>query len=317
MIDPADIERARSVHIELVIESRGVKLRGRTERTGPCPRCGGTDRFSINTRKQVFHCRRCQRGGDVITLVQHIDGVDFPKAVETLLGSPVRLADTPHRADGPKGSGSSEADEYERQQHRKAAWFWQNRKPITGTPAELYLRKARRYQGTIPLTLAYLPPLIPQHHHALIAAFAIAQETAPGRLLAPVDVGAVHLTFLKADGSGKADTKPNKIILGRPCGLPIMVAPPGDALTLVIAEGIEDGLTAHEATGAAAWAAGAAGFMPALADKVPGNIESVTIMQDADATGRRNAELLAIPLIKRGIEVRLSTPAEDVPCRWT
>jgi hypothetical protein len=32
-------------------------------------------------------------------------------------------------------------------------------------------------------------------------------------------------------------------------------------------EGIEDGLSAHVATGVGAWAAGAAGFMPALADR--------------------------------------------------
>ena len=29
----------------------------KTEFAGPCPHCGGTDRFSINTKDQVFNCR--------------------------------------------------------------------------------------------------------------------------------------------------------------------------------------------------------------------------------------------------------------------
>ena len=51
---------------------------------GPCPKCGGTDRFAINTSKQIWNCRGCQRGGDVISLVQHLDGCAFDAAVATL-----------------------------------------------------------------------------------------------------------------------------------------------------------------------------------------------------------------------------------------
>jgi hypothetical protein len=39
-------ERARAVRIEAEIERRGIKLRGGSERVGPCPKCGGEDRFS-------------------------------------------------------------------------------------------------------------------------------------------------------------------------------------------------------------------------------------------------------------------------------
>jgi DNA primase len=68
--------------IEDEIARRGIKLSGRGhEHCGPCPVCGGTDRFSINTKKQVFYCRVCNVGGDVIALVQHIDGCDFKTAI--------------------------------------------------------------------------------------------------------------------------------------------------------------------------------------------------------------------------------------------
>jgi phage/plasmid primase-like uncharacterized protein len=70
-----DIKRARAVPIEDEIARRGIKLTGnRAERVGPCPKCGGTDRFSINTQKQVFNCRQYQIGGDTIELVQFVDG---------------------------------------------------------------------------------------------------------------------------------------------------------------------------------------------------------------------------------------------------
>jgi CHC2 zinc finger len=83
------VQRARDVPIEHVIEHRGIMLKGNgTERCGPCPRCGGDDRFSINAKKQVFHCRQCDVGGDVIKLVEHVDGVAWITACTTLTGEP-------------------------------------------------------------------------------------------------------------------------------------------------------------------------------------------------------------------------------------
>jgi hypothetical protein len=81
------IERARETRIESIIEERGIALRGRVERIGPCPVCGGTDRFAVNTRKQLFNCRGCDVGGDAISLVQFLHGGDFPSAVERLSGA--------------------------------------------------------------------------------------------------------------------------------------------------------------------------------------------------------------------------------------
>ena len=83
------IERARKVPIERVIAQRGIKLKGTgAEREGPCPKCGGDDRFAINVRKQVFHCRQCGIGGDVIKMVEFFDGVDFMGACTSLTGEP-------------------------------------------------------------------------------------------------------------------------------------------------------------------------------------------------------------------------------------
>jgi putative DNA primase/helicase len=82
------VTAARSIAVEDEIARRGIKLRGKIDRCGPCPKCGGEDRFSVNTSKQVFNCRGCNEGGDIIALVEFLDGVDFNRACELLTGEP-------------------------------------------------------------------------------------------------------------------------------------------------------------------------------------------------------------------------------------
>jgi DNA primase len=110
------IERARNVPIEHVVEERGIRLRGRIERVGACPHCGGDDRFGLNVKKQLWHCRGCQRGGDVIALVQHLDGVDFLGAVETLAGNWAGRGPARDQANG-KGNDAIEETVAEFQYH--------------------------------------------------------------------------------------------------------------------------------------------------------------------------------------------------------
>jgi putative DNA primase/helicase len=138
---------------------------------------------------------------------------------------------------------------------------------------------------------------------AMIAAFALVDEPEPGILGEPRDVGAVHLTLLTPDGTGKANVDKPKVIVGSPLGRPIMVAPPNDLLGLAITEGIEDALTAHEAVGLGAWAAGSAGMMSKLAGAVPSYIEAVTIFAHADKAGQDGAKNIAAALRERKIEV--------------
>jgi hypothetical protein len=82
--------RARAISIEREIERRGIKLRkkGLFEQVGPCPKCGGDDRFSISTSKNLWNCRGCDKGGDLIDLVQFLDGCDFNSACKILAGEP-------------------------------------------------------------------------------------------------------------------------------------------------------------------------------------------------------------------------------------
>jgi hypothetical protein len=91
MIAAAKIEHARAARIEDEIARRGITLKHvGAELIGPCSVCGGRDRFGVNIRKQVFNCRGCGAKGDVIALVQLLDGGGFASAITTLTGDSAR-----------------------------------------------------------------------------------------------------------------------------------------------------------------------------------------------------------------------------------
>jgi phage/plasmid primase-like uncharacterized protein len=132
------VDQARLVPIEAEIERRGIVLKGKTaDRCGPCPVCGGTDRFSINTRKQVFRCRGCRVGGDVIAMTQHIDASSFAEAIELLTGDEMRrtVVQAPARADQTKRT--------DKDRIASALQWWEDAGPITGTIGIAYLERER------------------------------------------------------------------------------------------------------------------------------------------------------------------------------
>jgi hypothetical protein len=266
----------------------------------PCPLCGPERRSAINRQRKVlriwcddpsfatFKCKRCE-----------IEGYAVDRSTER--ADPAVIAKA--RAKAQERQCIEAADSL-----KKARWLWSQRKPIIGSIAEKYLRECRRYQGRIPGTLGFLPAR-GEYHPAMIAAFGMAKEIEPGEIVIyDAAVRGVHLTKLKPDGSGKAGSGADKLTIGISNTSPIMLAPPNDLLGLAIAEGVEDALSVHQATGLGAWAAGTAGRLPAMADCVPDYIEAVTIMVDADPMGEKNAAELATRLDNRGIEVRMVRP---------
>jgi hypothetical protein len=178
--------------------------------------------------------------------------------------------------------------ETEKNLHR-ARHLWSCRQPAAGTIVETYLKT--RGCSFLPETVGYLEAgAYPDG--CMIAAFGEADE-----------IRGIHLTFLKPDGSGKADIDRPKIMMGPACSFPIIVAQPNDLLGLAITEGIEDAISAHEATGLGTWAAGSASRMAALATRVPGYVETVTILAHDDKAGEVGAYALADALTKLGVEV--------------
>ncbi len=265
----------------------------------PCPLCGpfksphGRRRkvmrvWRIEPGFATYHCSRCGKSGYVRD--RHAPTPD-----------PARLAQA--RAE------AAERDRIHRASRlAKAHWLWSRRQPAAGTLAETYLRDARGYHGPLPATLGFLPSS-GKYPPAMIAAFGVAHETETGVIAIADDaVRGVHITRLLHDGSGRERGDRAKIMIGHSIGSPIVLAAPNDLLGLAIAEGVEKTLTAHEATGLGAWAAGCASRLPALADAIAPYIENVTIVADDDPDGRRHAATLAERLRARGIEARIIVP---------
>ena len=146
----------------------------------------------------------------------------------------------------------------------------------------------------------------------MIAAFGFPREPEPGRLeIAESDVAAVQLTRLKPDGSGKADIEPVKMCIGTAPGIPIVLAPPNDALAIAITEGIEDALSAHQLLGIGAWSSSGAKKLEALAASVPAYIDDVHIFADHDADGLRGAKALLKALRDHGCDIHLHLAQQE------
>ena len=241
-LDADTVALARSVPVEAEIARRGIRLRGKSERVGPCPLCGGTDRFSINTRKQVFNCRGFG-GGDVIAMVQHLDGCSFAEAVRTLAGivpdrpapmvDPVKMAEVRARA---------ERDEIDRltdeaQRFMRAMEIWSEATSIETAPAEVYLRSHRRLElpdGVSGKVFRFHPacPFGGTHHPALVALV---------RSIITDEPQAIIRTALNPDGTTvKIDSKTVRKALGPIGGGAVKFTDMGEVTTcLGVGEGIE------------------------------------------------------------------------------
>jgi hypothetical protein len=97
------VAKARTVKIEDEIARRGINNLRRVghELVGPCPKCGGDDRFAINIKENVWNCRQCKTdtdSGDVIGFVQWLAGIDFIAVCTTLAGEPPPKANGKDRA---------------------------------------------------------------------------------------------------------------------------------------------------------------------------------------------------------------------------
>lgn len=87
-IPDARLDEARRTDCLALAGRLGVRLKtiATGEHAGPCPHCGGRDRFSVNTDKNVWNCRGCGEGGDAIALWRHCTGDSLADTVKALTG---------------------------------------------------------------------------------------------------------------------------------------------------------------------------------------------------------------------------------------
>ena len=302
------IAEARAVRIEDEIAGRGIKLNGRgPERFGPCPKCGGTDRFAINTSKQIWNCRGCQRGGDVISLVQHLDGCTFDAAVAILnrqepTGCGIGKKARPDLPDvGLKAPGRSSWN-------REALAIWAAACEPEGTPAWTYLFRRGIALEALPRRINQalrFHPNCPWHDARRMCLVALWTDAISG------EARAIHRRAITPDGTKLGHWR----ALGATTGCVIRLWPDDEVSQgLVLGEGVETVLAAatritHRGTLLQpAWAAGDARHMatfPALS-----GIEALTLLVDADENGigQRSAAECAHRWTAAGRQVIRLTP---------
>ena len=148
MFSDDELDQARAVPIA-ERHGAGLKRSGR-ELIGPCPHCGGVDRFSINTKKNLWHCRGCGVGGDAIAFETHFYDYSFVDAVKALIGqdagTPNRRQPTPEEIAARAAREAERRREEAAEQARNASSVTRiiaRLQPVIGTPGETYLRDVR------------------------------------------------------------------------------------------------------------------------------------------------------------------------------
>lgn len=288
------IQEARDADILEVAISHGAQLkRSGHEYCGPCPACGGRDRFSINVAKRIFNCRGAV-GGDVIRMVEHIEGIPFLAACQEINGCPppdgrnVSVSDEErkriraHREQANRERRTRQ-EMAEKDNRVRAGDLWREGTTLSATAAEFYLH----HRG-IPTPRDGWPdcfrfhPRLPYPQGAKYPALLCRADNAKG---VPV---AIWRIYLAPDGSGKADVPNAKLGLGGVTGAAVRIG--GVAPHVGVAEGVESALGAWHLVGQAfpVWAAlstsGVAGFEP------PATVSRVVVFPDGDKPMKRMGE---------------------------
>lgn len=121
MLDVQEIKNKIAI-IDYAASFTSLAKESTKEWSGPCPRCGGDDRF--HCKDEWFFCRQCHPElGDIIEFVQWKDGVGFMEAVSTLSGVDVdTLIRVEKVADGQQKQIEPQSDEW----RKRANWTMSN-----------------------------------------------------------------------------------------------------------------------------------------------------------------------------------------------
>ena len=190
----------------------------------------------------------------------------------------------------------------------RAMALWHRAQDATGSPADTYLA-ARGVLGGWHIApaadrtaLRYLSRCPHPGGGELPAMLALIRNVQTG------EPQAIHRTYLRADGSGKAEVEPAKATLGPVAGGAIMLHPPCGDESLIVAEGIETALAAALLMRAPAWAAVSAGNLERLALPTLPALPDLIVAADHDQPGQRSAQAAATRWREEGRRVRVAMP---------
>lgn len=254
---------------------------------GPCPLCGGQDRFRFDDKngEGTYYCSNCGPG-DGFSMLTKYTGRSFADIAAEV----DRIASSLNPQERQQRSTVSATERLKK--------IGSQLKRLTGDdPASRYLA-SRGLAGADTSCLRYHPGLpyfvegkMTGRHPAMIAA--LRQPNG--------EVESFHATYLRADGSGKADVEAPKKLLGKRsetisgCAIQLSTSM---APTIGIAEGIENAMSVSLMDGINCWSAYSANAL-AYFDP-PQWVERVVIYPDSDKNfiGQHSATTLGMRLAK-------------------
>ena len=296
-LDVRDLAQGRWRSILTIL---GMDERALSGKHGPCPMCGGKDRFRFDDKegRGTYFCSGCG-AGDGVQLAMGSTGLSFRDVaaeVERIAGT-VRPATTrTERTDDNKLSALRRV-------------FRESRPIERGDEACRYLAGRGLRLHDLPESLRTHPGMQYRDGGAVLGTFPVMLATvtdATGRAVS------MHRTYLQ-DGRKAPVSAPKKLMQGLPLsGAAIRLTPV--SRTLGIAEGIETALAASELFEVPTWScistSGIESFEP------PEGVEHVLIFADHDRNfaGQAAAYRTAHRLALKGYEVEVIVPPD--PGDW-
>ena len=259
-----------------------LRPHGRSWR-GACPACGYAGTFAMRSGRgdavQMFAACGCTRD-DLVDAVRRVAGG------EALPGA--RPAPDPQDMQARRAG-----------QRDKALRLWAGSEAAAGTIADAYLT-GRALGGLAASSVLRFRGDCPHPEGGKLPALVALVVDVAGQPLA------VHRTYLRRDGSGKAAITPDRATLAPVWGGAIRL----DAVApeMVIGEGIETSASAGRLLGLPAWAAIATGNL-ARGVVLPPEVRAVVIAADADPPGEAAARTAALRWSAEGRTVRIARPA--------
>lgn len=272
----------------------GIDERALSGRHGPCPMCGGKDRFRFDDKdgRGTYFCSGCG-AGDGVQLAMGITGQSFRDVaaeVERIAGTVQPTASKPERSDEDKLAALRRT-------------FRESRPIERGDQAHAYLVGRGLALYDLPESVRLHPGLSYWDGGAVLGKFAAMLATvtdAAGRAVS------LHRTYLQ-DARKAPVPEPKKLMEGlHLAGAAIRLTPVSRSLG--IAEGIETALAASEMFEVPTWScistSGVESFEP------PEGVEHIIVFADNDANfaGQAAAYRAAHRLALKGYEVEVCIP---------
>jgi hypothetical protein len=268
---------------------------------GPCPMCGGrvtSGRFEVFEKDQSWACyAHCNTGGDVISLVQQVEGCDFRAAIERLGGRTVIDADQAKKLfeerERKRLAREKTSADYREAERKRLFRTWKGALPIHDTVAARYLEGRGLQLPDRSPGLRFLPSMSYWHgeildsHGRKSPRMIHSGPAMCGAFIRPDGkFGGLHLTWLTSNQDEKinkaeildpdsGEVLNSKKMRGSKTGAHIAIALVEQPKRLVIGEGIETVLSVWTAMHRAGrplddiafWAAGDLGNLAGRASR--------------------------------------------------